>query len=845
MLTNKIKKRLVSVNSRAAASLSLFLNLCTFKEKKHARSYLKLLKDEMSTLHKKIQMKLNLSLIASQSILGLIDELLNECKISNDIDSFLEAIKKKYLRPDYKLIDAMTEEQRLFFLNEKQSNKVLGNLSNLQMKLINEKFSHTIEARKGVMTNFVKNIFEANTEDSDSDSDTDDEYEEDDYDKTESKIMKIFEIKKLDSDSVIFKNLFKSLSGSEVDKDTIQEFSKLPKDKQKQMNKELKSLKSDSLFDKNKLLRVLKLNCDFFLKEKIFKRVMNESKDRENGKFDQWFEYAIKLIKAQSNNPTSIMDKFSTSDQYEDYFNNKIIPLVNGSVYGNDEAKHKLLVFMASGQKNLSLGIHGPPGVGKTRFMKYGAAEALGRPFFRLNLGGAKDSSILKGHGYTYTGSEPGMIAKFIMDAGRKDIVIFIDELDKVSNSPKGEEIINYLIHATDPNQNSEMTDDYFGNDIPLDLSQVSFIGSFNSARKINRILLDRFELIELDGYEIDDKIKIAKQYLIPDIMSEIEMGNLNVEFTDELIKHLEQTYTFEKGVRKLREILKEIINEINYRNKVGFDIFTNEKIEKRRSKRRKVIYDKSSENVIMSAVKPNKKKSKPIKKKTVIVNIDNYKTFFQYKRPYSKEKIHPDARVGKINGLYATDYGNGGITSIEMKLIPSNTIYGLKYTGNIGKIKKEAGEVAKTVAWNNISDECRNKWMKRWEDCYKESIHIHCAEAATKKDGPSAGIAVTVCIISLLTGQKVSNELAITGEIDFSGAALEIGGLKSKLFGAKAAGVKIALFPRANLKDFEKIVKDFPLLVEKGKFEAFPIDNVKDACKYAFVNKVSKKRKR
>jgi ATP-dependent Lon protease len=257
----------------------------------------------------------------------------------------------------------------------------------------------------------------------------------------------------------------------------------------------------------------------------------------------------------------------------------------------------------------------------------------------------------------------------------------------------------------------------------------------------------------------------------------------------DDTLKYIIENYTAESGVRKLKEILFEIVGELN------LDILKN--------------FDTQYEI--------------PIK-----ITIDDVKTkFFKDKQETKIQKIHNESKIGIINGLWANSLGQGGVLQIESTLIPTKELMTVKATGSLGEVIKESIDVALSVAWNKLDESTKNIWMTKWIKT-PECFHIHCPDGSTPKDGPSAGGAITTCLISLLTGTKVNNQMAMTGEINLKGHITAIGGLEEKMFGAKKAGAKLVLCPRENSKDLDEIIEKFPNLFDRD-FQAKLVDNIWD----------------
>jgi ATP-dependent Lon protease len=399
----------------------------------------------------------------------------------------------------------------------------------------------------------------------------------------------------------------------------------------------------------------------------------------------------------------------------------------------------------------------------------------------------------MEGHSFTYEGSRYGLIVDALIKAKCMNPVIYFDELDKVSKTPKGDEIINLLIHLIDPSQNTHFKDKYFA-ELDIDLSKCTFVFSYNERSEINPILMDRIQHVNTKGFKLDDKVKIAKNFLIPSIEKDVGIKNGSIKMKEDTIRKIIEDYTLEGGVRSLKKILYEVIREINLRNLTGTSSI-------------KFPFSVSSNDVVTDFLK-DKSKIRP-------------------------EKIHEFPEVGKINGMYACSNGTGGLTVIETKYIPSNTTLGLRLTGMQGDVMKESMAVAKSVAWSLIDPRNQTKISQKMKNT---DLHIHVPEGATPKDGPSAGTAITVAIYSKLMSKKVYNHIATTGEIDLSGNVLAIGGLDSKLHGAKKAGCTLCLCPKQNEEDLDKIRKDYPKLIDKS-FDVICVDNIHKAMDILIVN--------
>lgn len=450
-----------------------------------------------------------------------------------------------------------------------------------------------------------------------------------------------------------------------------------------------------------------------------------------------------------------------------------IMNVLDESIYGHKNAKNQIMKIIAQWingeQTGYCFGFEGSPGIGKTSLAKKGLANCLknedniSRPFTFIALGGSSNGSFLEGHGYTYMNSSWGKIVDILMESKCMNPIIYIDELDKVSKTENGREIIGILTHLIDSTQNDEFHDKYF-NGIDIDVSKILFIFSYNDAEQIDSILLDRIHRIKFDNLSTIDKLVIVKKHLLPEINTKMGFENV-IEIEDEVIQYIIETYTSEPGVRKLKEIIFDLYGEIN------LDILQNS----------------SKEYEI-----------------PIVMTIDNIQN--KYLKKYKKidfVKIHQNNEIGIINGLWANSMGRGGVIPIECFYFPSSTFLEFKLTGLQGDVMKESMNVAKTLAWNLTPIERKKELIQEFETTKCQGLHIHCPEGAISKDGPSAGGAITSAIYSLFNNKKINHMTAMTGEITLQGNITAIGGLDIKINGGIRAGVKTFIYPKSNNREF------------------------------------------
>lgn len=494
------------------------------------------------------------------------------------------------------------------------------------------------------------------------------------------------------------------------------------------------------------------------------------------------------------------------------------LPSANGSMTNDAAPPHASstpTLSSASTHKGLVLGIQGPFGNGKTTLIEHGISKVMGLPFAAIPLGGATDGAMLTGHGYTYEGSTHGQIADVLMKTGCMNPIIYMDELDKVSRCYKGQEIINQLVHMTDPSQNFHFRDKYLGN-IDIDLSRVTWVFSYNDRGNIPPVLRDRITEVRTSGFTLPQKEVIATQFLVPSICKEIGIPAVHV--ASDVVAHLVERYTYEGGVRGIKKLLFEVCRKLNMDDLCG-------KINLATASKRRRVTRRSNTLAVTASSDPT-----PYE-----VSLKTVQAYLAHHTPMQREHVHARSEIGRIIGLYASSgVDMGGIIPIETKFVPSDSVYGLSLTGNLGKVMQESGMVAKTLALQCTTMRVRRRWEDRWKSV-KESIHVHCPEGAMSKDGPSAGTALTTAILSLLTGNKIRHNVGITGEINLSGEVMAIGGLRSKLYGAKSAGCIKVLYPKDNRKDVIKITRECPDLFHKG-FEAVAVATLSDVLPHVLM---------
>jgi len=487
--------------------------------------------------------------------------------------------------------------------------------------------------------------------------------------------------------------------------------------------------------------------------------------------------------------------------------------ILDNAVYGHEKAKKQIEMIIAQWingeQDGYCFGFEGPPGVGKTSLAKKGLSDCLkdekghSRPFAMIQMGGDSNGSTLHGHNYTYVGSTWGAIVQILMDKKCMNPIIFIDEVDKISKTEHGKEIVGILTHLLDSAQNDCFQDKYFTG-IELDLSKVLFILSYNDPEAIDKILLDRIHRIKFKHLSMEDKLIIAKNHILPEIYKKMGLENV-IEMNTDVLKFIIEEYTQEAGVRKLKELLFEIIGFIN------LDIL-------------KTINNSSSINDYQLPIQ--------------ITITDIKEKYFMDKSILTKPKIHSSSVNNVINGMYANSLGLGGILPFQCCFTPSNHFLDIILTGNQQEVMKEGMILSKNLAWSLTSEKAQKELIKKYNNDKNNCIYginINAVGLSIPKDGPSASSTITVLIYALLNNKKIKNYFAMTGEISLDGKITEIGGLDHKILGSLKSDVTSFIFPKENEKDFKLFMKKYGEndLVKKASF--YPVENIQQVFELIF----------
>lgn len=446
--------------------------------------------------------------------------------------------------------------------------------------------------------------------------------------------------------------------------------------------------------------------------------------------------------------------------------------------YGLNDVKERIIEYLAvlrmkKDMKGPILCFVGPPGVGKTSIVR-AVAEAVGRKFVQMSLGGVRDEAEIRGHRRTYIGSIPGRIISGLKQAGTMNPVFLFDEIDKMANDFRGDPA-SAMLEVLDAEQNYAFRDHYM--ELPFDLSKVMFITTANSVETIPPALLDRLEVIEVASYTEEEKLQILKKHLLPKQVLAHGMKKNAVKIPESVLKAMIEGYTREAGVRTLERVTAKVVR-------------------------------KAAVTMLDTGVK------------SVTVNQNRLKEYLGAVR-YLREQPEKEPRIGVVNGLAYTTVG-GEMLEVECALMPGKGT--LQLTGQLGDVMKESAEAAFSWVRSHSKD------LGLAEDFYKEKdIHIHVPEGAVPKDGPSAGVTMTTALVSALTATPVRQDVAMTGEITLRGRVLPIGGLKEKTLAAYRAGIRVLVIPEENEKDLEEI----PGYV-MDKFNVIKATNIRDVLDVA-----------
>jgi len=462
-----------------------------------------------------------------------------------------------------------------------------------------------------------------------------------------------------------------------------------------------------------------------------------------------------------------------------------------------EDLKERILEFIAMGSLRGAVNgkiliLHGPPGVGKTSIGS-SIGKALNREFFRFSVGGMSDVSEIKGHRRTYVGAMPGKLIQCLKKTKTANPVIMIDEIDKLGAGGFRGDPSAALLEVLDPEQNSNFLDHYL--DVPFDLSRALFVCTANELDTISRPLLDRMEVLEVSGYILNEKLEIAKQYLLPGALKESGLDQKQVGLTDGALTKLIRSYCREAGVRNLQKQIDKIHRKISL----------------------KVVRDNETH---------------------VAVTEDNLHDFVG-KEIFTSDRLYDETPPGVVMGLAYTQMG-GATLYIETighadeqeqdkdgEQKPTKVTGRLQTTGRMGEVMKESSSISHTYAQHFLRNvDSNNKFLD------SATLHMHIPEGAVPKDGPSAGVTMTTSLLSLALKQPVRKDLAMTGELTLTGKVLPVGGIKEKTIAAKRSGVTKIMLPEANQRDFDEL----PDYVKEG-MEVHYASNYQDVFDLAFDN--------
>jgi len=456
--------------------------------------------------------------------------------------------------------------------------------------------------------------------------------------------------------------------------------------------------------------------------------------------------------------------------------------------------EHLAVQYRSKKAKSPILCLVGPPGVGKTSLGR-SIARATGRKFSRIALGGVRDEAEIRGHRRTYIGSMPGKIIQNLSKVGRRNPLILLDEIDKMSMDFRGDPS-SALLEVLDPEQNHTFTDHYL--EVEYDLSDVMFVATANTMN-IPEPLLDRMEVIRIPGYTEFEKLNIAKRYLIPRKKKDTGVKKKELQFDDEALLEIVRSYTREAGVRNLEREVAKVCRKVVTENSLK-----QLKLEKDETSVASAGDDVTQASTIEAESKIDGSDSSKLKPAPVVVTADLLDRYLGVKK-YRHGRAEDKDQVGQVTGLAWTSVG-GELLTIESAVVPGTGK--LSYTGQLGDVMQESIKAAMTVVRSRAST------LGIPEDFHEKlDIHVHVPEGATPKDGPSAGVGMCTALVSILTKAKVNATVAMTGEITLRGEVLPIGGLKEKMLAAQRGGIKTVIIPEENRKD----LADVPDEIKEG----------------------------
>lgn len=569
---------------------------------------------------------------------------------------------------------------------------------------------------------------------------------------------------------------------------------------------------------------ITKSQKEFFLREqlKTIKKELGIEKDDKSVDIEKFEERLKKravpppvmntiqdeLEKLNSLEPTSA--EFSVCRNYLDWLT--IVPwgilskdshdlakaesILQKEHYGLEELKQRILEFISVGKltgglKGSIICLVGPPGVGKTSIGK-SIAKALNRKFYRFSVGGMRDEAEIKGHRRTYIGAMPGKMIQALKQCQTMNPVIMLDEVDKMVSSFHGDPA-SALLEVLDPEQNGEFLDHYL--DVRSDLSNILFIVTANMLDTIPEPLKDRMEILRLSGYIMEEKLQIAKKYLIPRNRKKMGLAAHQVLFTIDGLRAIINGYAREAGVRTLENYIKKIMRKVAMELVQAQEVAEKSKTRKKKSDLMKIVIDEK--------------------------NLADYLG----KPIFTSDRFYHTTPIGVCTGLAWTSYGGATLYIETIKVSADRSE--MKLTGQAGDVMRESSQ----IAWSYLNS-ALHKYAPGYTFFERAQVHIHIPEGATPKDGPSAGVTMVTALLSLLLDAPVLDNLGMTGELTLTGRILAIGGVREKLIAARRSGLKVLIFPRENLRDYEEL----PDFLKKGLIVHF-VDHYDEIFEIAFSN--------